>query len=608
MDKIRALTLFGFGSLVLALGIAVITGSAKGYEISIYDAYPLVFWLLIIVSLCFAIISIVYQTFTAINSKTLITFEFLLIICTNVLVLLLPIFRGYATFAGGQDPMEHIGFIKDIMSSGHITPPNIIGEDFYHATHVIGATLSSVTGLAPETIIILLPPLFVVFYTLSIYLLARQMVSNYNQVLLITCFGSVLLFLHESQEFAPSVLTFFLLPFTLMLYFKSVNSQSKTFYGIFLLTLLITPIFHPADGTLFLAIIFLFIGIVSFKFTRFKSLNKMQITPFRSNPFLVTAILLSAWFIWFFSFSAFRNNIISIFVWIVSQTGAQSNLSIYGDLITRANVSYFTLFELLIKTYGQIIIYLLVCLPIAIYLLRQKLTNTKSSFYLCIFSLLFMVFFILIFVFFAGYFFIGYGRELKYPLFIATILDGLFFFKIGVAPSQRLKKIGGTKAVMFFVMIVLLSSSIIGLFNVYYSPITLEFNEQITSMDLKGTYWTFSHSDIGLNVNTIFFRAKYAAETVFGMSAGLKYVARESFPPNHFGYDKSNSYGNNINGTVYYIEVKLSKIIYPQLYSEYQSAWRFNEQDFTQIYGDNSVNSVYSNGEFTLYLVRGPPI
>jgi len=102
--------------LTIALG-----GSAKGYEISIFNVYPMYLWISIVVSISSAIILLLLNAFSP--KKKIWVWSLFIILFTNLIILELPLFRGYALF-GRSDVLTHLGYVNDILNYGTIGTQN----------------------------------------------------------------------------------------------------------------------------------------------------------------------------------------------------------------------------------------------------------------------------------------------------------------------------------------------------------------------------------------------------------------------------------------------------------------------------------------------------
>jgi len=430
----KSIATIGFLCVASALYVINITPPASGYEISIYNVYPQYFWLLLIVAIACGIIILVYHIFNKLKSQWWLS-GFSLILATNLVILLLPFFRGYTAFARTRgDELTHIGYIKDILFTGHFALAGESGANHYPVIHILGANFSLTTGISPELLTELLPVFFTLFYMFSIYVLSREIASSHGQIILITAFGSLLLFSHENLMFSPSVACFCMLPFTLFLFCKSRNSTNRLIYSLLLILVLLTmPFLHPGEGSLFLIIIFLCIGFSLWLYFIIKkptskdcSIRSVLKNISSINPIL---ILFAAWFAWFSAYSVFSGTVGTTWKWIVYQIGTTTSME-YSSILASAGLSLFEIVELLFKMWGQGIIYCMIGIVISI-LVRKRFLSPKCrvNVWQFSFSILFIVLFTLLFIsFFTNTIWINYNREIRYLIFAATILNGLYLY------------------------------------------------------------------------------------------------------------------------------------------------------------------------------------
>ena len=601
----KIIATIGFLCIALALFVIAITPLASGYEISIYNVYPQYFWLLLIVAIACGIIILVYHTFTKSQSQWWLT-GFSLILSTNLVILLLPFFRGYTTFARTRgDELTHIGYIKDILFTGHFALAGESGANHYPVIHILGGDFSLINGINPELLTVLLPVFFTLFYMFSIYLLSREISSSLGQIILITAFGSLLLFRHENLMLAPSVVCFYMLPFTLFLFYKSRISTNRLKYSLLLiLVLLLMPFLHPGEGSLFLIITFLCIGFSLWLYFIIKKPSSKDCSS-RSvlknissiNPIL---ILFATWFAWFSAYSIFSGTVGNTVNWIVNQIGTTTSME-YSSLLAKAGLSLFEIVELFFKMWGQTITYCLVAAVISILVWKKFLSSKcKINVWQFSFSFLFIVFVTLLLIsFFTRSIWLDYNREIRYVFFAATILNGLYLYNL----------IHNKHKIMcaFLTFLLLMIPATIGVFNTFPSPIVVEANSQVTEMEMIGMEWFFGYRDDSLLIDDRgvpqirFWAALHGAAS---HTSNIRHYPSDS-PPDHFGYLENDTYGESYTKDRYYVDCKLSRIIYLEVAPEYKLLWKITPEDFYRLDNeDSSVSKLYSNGELWVYYVQ----
>lgn len=587
--------------ILLSLIIIIFKNTANGYEISIYDVYPIYFWLLLLISMFCGFIIMFTDSLNDKESEWW-KLGFFIIIFSNIIILLLPVFRNYLTF-GRADVLSHIGYSLDIIKTGHIGPGGTIGENYYPIIHLLMSSINQLTGLKLELIAQTLPILFILFYMISIYLLSKEITKEKKKSILVTAFGSVLLFKTENLMLAPSVQSFFLLPFILLLFYKSYSNKedSAKYSVLFVLMLILIPFLHPGEGSLYLIPLFLGIYLSFVIYNKF-NLNKDYI---KLNHNLLNAIMIIfiTWAMWFISFSAFGRNAGKVADWVIYQSG-DTNIIQVSSLLGQANLSIFQFFNLAVNSYGQQLIYLSLGLLISIIILKQVFYNKNSvDLEKFTFSILFLIFMGLGIFSFVGYSAVDSFRGLRYLIFISTILIGIFSYDFIKNIKLNYKKFG-----TILIIFVLIISSLIGVFNIYGSPTTKTVNFQVTEMELKGNNWFLDNRNKSLYVDTITPpQIKRFSSAVLGVNGfyipNQKIHIKQS--PDHFNYTNTTSYGNSLVEDKYFVDWKLNRIFYPSIYPEYKNLWRFTQKDFEYLYNDDkSVDSIYSNGEFWVYYIK----
>lgn len=607
LDKIVMIT--GFILVMFILLIIIITPIASGYEINIYNMYPLYFWFLVSFSILCGSMVIVRRAFEE-NRSDLWKIGFSLILLTNLIVLLLPFFRGYLTFGRG-DVLSHVGFTKDILVLGHTLPAGTAGENIYPALHTLLASLVFTTGLSPETLSLILTPVVMVFYIVSIFLLIRVLTNNKNASLIVLAFGSLLMFKPNNLMLTPSIIAFFLLPITLFLFYitrKRVRTSISNYSIIFLIFIILIPFLHPGEGTIFLMIIILLIGL---SLSIYKYLNISE-KEYHLNKFFniknslnILLILFITWFTWFTSFSVYLQQAKRTINWLFYGNGITTAFQ-YSNILGRTNMSLSQFINLITVTYGQDLIYLVVSTVICAYILKMVISKKKLNFEIFTFGSLFFITMVLLVFFYFNEFGLDFNREMKYIIFIATILNGLALFTF--FNRSKYKKLG-----MTLIILLLFTSSTIAIFNTFGSPITKSPNFQVTNMDVMGMRWFLDNRNESLPINSIdpFTNARLVNE-LRGMQLRGVTILDLKTAPEHFNYTNKTTFGgsfqasSNPQGYNYFIDWKLTRIVYPSIFPEYKDQWKFTPEDFYKLNNeDPTVNLVYSDGEFWVYFVVG---
>ena len=605
----KILLIIGFSLIILDLFIISITPSSVGYEISLYSVFPTYFWLFIIGAISCGIIILVKQAFTKKKSNIWIL-GFFLVLFSNLVILILPLIRGYSTYGRG-DVLTHLGFIQDIIATGHFGAINTVGMNLYPILHILCVTIYYFTGISPQIISLTLPIFFITFYMISIYLFARTFTNNIKQSILITAFGSILLFRSEDLMLAPSVAAFFLLPFILFVYLKAKTSgnQASKFASILLLLLIMLPFLHPGEGTLLLIIILILIdvsmllyNITNKNLTITSSFKKLSL----KNSLNVSLLLLICWFMWISNYVIFGQRISTISNWLLNEIGSTTATQ-YINILGNAHLTIIQFFQLVMKMYGQDILFFIVSSFIVLVVIKETLykylqktlyknniTNLKTF----TFSVIFIALIILMIICFMGVLGVDFGREMRYVLFASTILNGLVLYQIFIKTNYK-------KALAVLVIVFLILSSAIGIFNAFPAPITDQPNSQVTQMDLSGVNWFLNNRNVSISSEAIDPGYIYRLEDSFGVQFSNHALITQTV--DHFNYTNQSNYGATLNSKTdsYFLDMKISRIFYPDIFPGYQNQWKYTSNDFNRLdNNDSSVNQIYSNGQFWVYYVN----
>jgi len=199
-----------------------------GYIVDIYSAFPFDFYLGFI--FCYFVAS-----FLVLNGKKIIGVS---ILCLNHLeILLIPYKLGYYSM-GRADDMSYIGEYLQIANSGHFA-----NWDIYPATHIIGASVSIISGLETNFTSFIIPILFSFIFIMGIYLFSREMLP-YPCIKSLVIVSSFILYLGIYNFLnVPHALFFAFIPLYLFVMYCYFNSKKHNvpFSLIFVLvTLLIS--------------------------------------------------------------------------------------------------------------------------------------------------------------------------------------------------------------------------------------------------------------------------------------------------------------------------------------------------------------------------------
>lgn len=598
--KVKLLATIAFCLNILALYIIKGTPVATGYEFSIYNAYPAFLWIIILVSYTCGLLIYIIEVSTDNKNSRLWTLGWFSIFFTNIIILLLPYFRGYPLSDRG-DTIIHLGIIKDIIYFGHLDDNN-----FYPIVHILGSIIALFSQLNLNNTNYIAVLLFPVLYLIGIVLLSRSVSKTEKQSVLIIAFGSSLIF---AGVYTPEGAAFSLLPLTYYLFFKRIFSKNKVCYTYLILLFIIAiTYFHPLVSV-YLILTFLCIQI-SFLIYRYRAehFSRLPFSPINSvnkmsnwwNLKNIILIGLSSWFMWFSSFSIFKKGLLRVSACLFSLD--QSQTMRYVGIVEKSKMSIFEVLGLFIKMYGQYILYLTLTIVSFIFLFNNIRKNKKIDFSNFMWSSIFILFSFFLIAYAVSDVMLTYARMFMYLFFASTFINGLFISEhIRDASPKNKRKIYA------FLFILLLLSQAFTLFNIYPSPVIKKHNYEVTEQDLAGMSWFLARRNENLLTNDVIVWPYRLAVFVKGFSSPKVNLSsngsENTLPPDHFDYSNQTIYDKESLNNRYILINKISENYYKILAPKNSSLIRFNQQDFDKLDFNKKTFKVYSNGEFKAYQV-----
>jgi hypothetical protein len=597
-------SIVAFCFILGGLIVVITVGPATRYEVSIYNAYPPLFWFLLISSYLIGLFLLVHYALSQEYNRSWLN-GLVIVLVSTAIVFLLPLFRGYFLL-GMMDPLRQLGLIKDILLTGHFQGPWKVEENFYPSWHILVSTLSLIVGGSVEIIMLLFPTIIFIFYTIFTYLLSRELVGS-RSAILVTALCILPLYTSVSGEsfpyFVPRRLTYLLLPFVLYLLIKG---RSKKRYNLLsLLMSLVLPTFHPADGGLFLVEILIILNLSYFTYqqlTKWRPELKASNTSTRWKDLWKMAIVLFiSWFCWFSSYRGFDLTINGLYDSLIRGLYAPE-FNIYVSWVERAGMSLRDLiWETLKKTGHQLWFLFLTVVATLVVLKRFNTVSSEERPMLVAFFCLFVfITTITISNFLWGVGWLGYTRLIPYIIFSATFLNGLCLYKI--FRSKR------GKAVIVFSF--LLPSAILGILNVYPSPFNSGEVGHVTMADKQEIIFLLQYRDESLLLEQVHFNQLGMAQAILGASAWptnfrVWTEIEGKTTPEHFGYLENKFFGECYRDDMYFLSHTGSLLTYTERIPNYKKAWRWTPEDFTRLENDPTVSLVYCNGESKIHYILG---
>jgi len=602
--KISAVVCFSLISLALIL---IERNPSRGYELSIYTAPSPLIWVLLAGAIVGGVTIVVHQVFKKDKEGgNWWRIGLLLILLSSLIIVLLPALKGYA-FSDRGDQLNHVGMARDILQSGSFS------DNIYPITHSLLAEFCLISNIPLTYAIDFVGPLFYLMFVMSIYLLSREILPR--QAAILATVSSTVLFAYYYIEVFPMGFAFMTFPFILFLYFRWSRQRSPAF-GILLISLIALMAYFHLAAAFVLGLVLLVMELCKLLLSR-KFIAKRILGEFsRRSPLQISLglpfIAFATVTLWAWNhFEIWQSTVLNIERWFHGELLKTNMWQRSSEAFGALQLEFGNQVELFIRLYGHILIYCVLCLFVAIMLVRNKTSLSSRAKRNTL--LLSFVFLLIALVALLDYerplTMLTPGRLLWLLVALSPPLVGLALYQIsGVAHQGRKtakslhSKILRAKPMRGLLMALILTfCSLIGVFGVYGSPFTHLPNTQVTHMESDGYAWLLDHGNQGIKVVTVMTTLSTLHDAIYGARLTTDWEDEDFI--DHFNYPSSEYYGESFETDKYQCLSKYSKLLYTELWP----AARFTWEDFARLEEDPSVSRLYANGEMNVYYVRSWP-
>lgn len=592
MQKIVLIICFVLLSISL---IVTYNHPSSGYEYSIYSFTPKILWISIIFSILCGFFIVLNNNFT---SDTTTHFEivglFLIslcfIICNAVFII-----RGYYLWCIRGDPATHIGFVNEILLTGHLPL-----ELFYPALHIYTSQIFSVSGVEINTLSKILPLIFSVLYIPFMYVLSKAVFPEKSQIILSIVAGCTLIN-GWYLNFTPNCLSNLYFPLLIYILFKKALTKDTRWELFILIMVFFYPIFHIIPTLTFI----IFISTLFIPNLFFSRIHGQKQTINQNKPLrifkLTLLILVLTWSItWISSFYVWDLTIKNFYILMTESSSYK--ISALVDNVNYAKEYGYDVVGLTLKNIGGPLIYVLISIisfP-TIWSNKEKLNNLFS-----LYGPLLCICLITVAFFFTNILFDPL-RMVTYATIISTLFVGFFL-------DYLIRKIKCRNNKFFSfgfmgIIILLLIIWINGIFTLYPSPYKLESNFQTTKSDVEGMSWLFENRNLDIEVTgmtVIPFR--YADLLLSSEDKQLQKFSHYSPSylkvPYHFGYDSNPHLSSYFYNNVYLVANELDKSLYKDLFPQ-MAEIRWIPSDFEKLNKDSSIMKIYSSKKVDIFYIE----
>lgn len=556
---------------------------ADSYELSIYSAFPTYFWIILSIIIMFSLLVIIVSTHMDYSRQ--VWLGLFLILSIYTMILLLPVIRGYVLPGRGTgDILVHIGHAKTIIDTGHIYNTN-----YYPVIHILMASLNHI-GLSLETASALIWTTFSIGFIIFITVLARKIIHDRKKAFFVIFFSLPLMFYGFHIAILPAFFSFFMIP--LLLYTWYATSSKKEFLILYIVLSFLIVFFHPMT-TLILIMIFM-IFLICDKLPLKKYFKNIENLDFRIG----LSVFLISYVTWIISFERGVESIERIILWpFVGQREAV--IEHHTGLVSRAGLGVWETFSLFTNRFGVTAIYLLIPLLLILFFIFKGWLKTLNTLevssglqYLGGIS-------------FIGYSVVGYMiefgpvRSSRYAVLFSIILMGALFYKTYTNVPQRKKLY-----VILIVFIIVFSSSLLCIFNIDGSPRNFGANSQLSHSEHDGWNWYINNRNESVILYCTSDLRKYEIyiQGRYNYSRGA--WSREPIPT-RFGYEENYTMYESFNETSYMVTKEFNRVSFLRFPEQiHELTLRYLEEDFVKLESDPTVNKIYENDGYEVWMVK----
>ncbi len=569
---------------------------ATGYELSVYTSTPSSVLLLLLLSFIGGMAIVAFELFTSgyRRSRTFLA-GFAVVALAAAAFLLLPFFRDYIAASSG-DHLGHVGFVRDIAASGHLSDRNP-----YPLAHTLLAEVSMLTGLSALDVVNINTALILPVFMLTAYLLAAAVLPDERQRLLAALIAGGTMAGISRFYLLPNTWSTLLMPLFFYCYFKR---ERVPFRILAVAILVVYPFFHPLSSI----VIMMVLAVMELPrplYVRLLRRLKLGVPQWLSpRPVLWPVLLEAAVFIpWVLTRQVFRANVRIFWESLTSFPGSYQYASAAGNL-GKANVHGLEIPILVFKLYGELLVFAVLALLGAVLLVHELRRGSRQggAYRLLIFGIwvpIAFLFFAADFIGVAAMRVIVADRMLGYVEMACIVFAAFALWKI----AERLPSLDAMVTVTCGLLIAAL---LVNFYGHYHSPYVIRPGQHVTHRYEAGMSWYIGTKDPALPALAVATFPVWYFEATLGVQATYERTDLPEFPEvaDHFGYDNFTTMAEQCDGSRYLSMDRVDR-------AAYQTVWkhlgRWVDADFRRLEQDPTVDRIYCNGEVDILLIGSRP-
>lgn len=547
---------------------------AHMYELSIYTATPLTFWVGVVSSIVTSIVFII------LFKKE---YQVGLFLCTLsiIAVFSLPLIRGYYFFGEG-DALTHLGDAK-ALRAGLFDPLN----SFYPSGHILSIIIDKTLNIPIERAMLFPGLISILMFVIGVTLMIRRLYER-RFTTVIAGFSALLLLVvgRNGVHFVPNMIGRLYLICPLLLAILSISNQDWRHYILFIISSVGLLFFH---AQIMLSLVLILTGI-SLAYL-IKNLQLREITIHRHTSFsatIVSGIILCTWIITKKKFAnAASGLIISL---IAPSPGADSTSSVSSLRQVGGSVV-----EIFLKLFAPHTLFVSITSTVCIstlYLFFIKSQDRNLDEFgdedklaiLLTFGLL-LIFLLFVVTFVAS---VHYMRYFYTAMVLVTLLGVIGVKRLDI-PSRDFS----TRLITSVTLIILVISILLVAFP---SPYIYLHNSQVTESQMHGYKTTFENREESIDFVKVRSPPQRYFDATRGFAMGNDQEITAVKTPDHFADHQLVQYYDEKQ---YLPVTQADRTRDPTVYG----GFRYNRSDFRYLDNQEDINKVQSNNQYDLYLI-----
>lgn len=583
------LAVLGGCLLLVTVVYLALTPKATGFEPSIYAAFPLWFWAVLVSTFGIGQLLILRDAFSDSPASTNWIRGFLLTLAVLAILLLMPAIRGYPIY-GRADLLTHIGHTTVIHETGGAPFQNI-----YQNIHQLVLALSYATGVAPRYLFNVVPLVLTLFSVLASYLLLRTVFER-RRMLMTLPFVVVLVAGSTHMNPSPYAQSVLFLPFVLYLFARTQMTELITFRLLLAVVVIALVLFHPLTALFLLAIFGIHYLVVSYR--SWQGSIDLATPVSKVSAASIFQLALVTFVVWYYNFVGVFLRFEQVFRRLLDPSEGETELDTYSATVTEFSPSYVDIARIGAFRFGERFLLLGIgVLFVTIAAVTYARGDRFSSAYLSTFTLGFLAFCGFGVLFLVVDLIGGFGRPLVFAQYFAAFLAGSVVLELYNRTSRK-------KLLLAIAVVAAVLLATVTVATLYTSPMAGQSTSQVTEQDIAGAEW---YLDNELNESPLqeFGTTMYRFEHLLAGSESNTVPREGTFPPDRFNYTQHEMLGANYETDQYLVVTERGKRFYPIAYPGYDDSWRFQPTDFELLRGDPTVTQVYNTGEIEIYRVEG---